>query len=42
MTAEPVSDELCAAIEDGKAGSKADAKERAKFLREKSEWDVNG
>merc|ERR1712113_308031 len=32
---------LCAAIEDGKAGPKAEAKERAKFLREKFEWDEN-
>merc|ERR1711948_115601 len=39
LTAEPMSDELCAAIEDGKAGPKAEAKERAKFLREKFEWD---
>merc|ERR1711878_239497 len=35
LVAEPMSDELCAAIEDGKAGPKADAKERAKFMREK-------
>jgi len=41
LVAEPMSDELCAAIEDGKAGPKADAKERAKFLREKFEWDEN-
>jgi len=41
LTAEPMSDELCMAIEDGKAGPKADAKERAKFLREKFEWDEN-
>merc|ERR1711920_796209 len=41
LTAEPMSDELCAAIEDGKAGPKADAKERAKFMREKFEWDEN-
>lgn len=39
LTAEPMSDELCAAIEDGKAGPKADVKERAKLLREKYEWD---
>jgi len=38
LVAEPMSDELCAAIEDGKAGPKAEAKERAKFLREKFEW----
>merc|ERR1712117_104123 len=41
FTAEPMSDELCAAIEDGKAGPKAEAKERAKFMREKFEWDEN-
>merc|ERR1712190_496042 len=41
LTAEPMSDELCAAIEDGKAGPKADAKERAKFMREKFDWDEN-
>jgi len=41
VTAEPMSDELCAAIEDGKAGPKAEAKERAKFLRENFEWDEN-
>merc|ERR1719197_2299482 len=41
FVAEPMSDELCAAIEDGKAGPKAEMKERAKFLREKFEWDEN-
>merc|ERR1711963_668702 len=41
FTAEPMSDELCAAIEDGKAGPKADVKERSKLLREKYEWDEN-
>merc|ERR1712050_319840 len=41
LTAEPMSDELCAEIEGGKAGPKADAKERAKLLREKFEWDEN-
>merc|ERR1712066_1157661 len=41
LTAEPMSDELCAAIEDGKAGPKAEAKERAKFMREKFDWDEN-
>jgi len=41
FTAEPMSDELCAAIEDGKAGPKAEAKERAKFMREKFGWDEN-
>merc|ERR1712061_826481 len=37
LTAEPMSDELCAAIEAGKAGPKADAKERAKLLRDQFE-----
>merc|ERR1712125_302115 len=41
LTAEPMSDELCAAIEDGKAGPKAEAKERAKLMREKFDWDEN-
>jgi len=41
LTAEPMSDELCMAIENGKAGPKAEPKERAKFLREKFEWDEN-
>jgi len=41
LTAEPMSDELCAAIEDGKAGPKAEAKERAKLFREKFDWDEN-
>merc|ERR1719228_517369 len=41
LTAEPMDDELCTAIEDGKAGPKADAKERAKLLKEKFEWDDN-
>merc|ERR1719363_45730 len=41
LTAEPMSDELCKDIEDGKLGPKAEAKERAKFLREKFEWDEN-
>merc|ERR1719333_444655 len=39
LTAEPMSDELCAAMEDGKLGPKAEAKERARTLREKYEWD---
>jgi len=38
LTAEPMSDELCKDIEDGKAGPKAEPKERAKFFREKYEW----
>merc|ERR1712127_490077 len=39
LTAEPMSDELCMAIEDGKLGPKAEAKERAKMFREKFDWD---
>merc|ERR1719230_1496152 len=41
LEAEPMDEELCSAIEDGKAGPKADAKERAKLLKEKFEWDDN-
>merc|ERR1719436_1462493 len=41
LTAEPMADELCTAIEDGKAGPKADVKERTKLLKEKFEWDEN-
>merc|ERR1719188_740308 len=39
VVAEPMSDELCQDIEDGKAGPKAEAKERAKFLRDNFQWD---
>merc|ERR1712238_146055 len=38
LTAEPMSDELCMAIEDGKLGPKAEAKERARMFREKFDW----
>merc|ERR1711933_212679 len=41
LVAEPMSDEMCKDIEDGKLGPKADAKERAKLLREKYDWDEN-
>merc|ERR1719450_1656578 len=41
LVAEPMDEELCKDIEDGKAGPKADAKERAKLLKEKYEWDDN-
>jgi elongation factor 2 len=41
LTAEPMTDELCSAIEAGHAGPKADAKERSRFLRDKHEWDDN-
>ena len=38
LTAEPLSDELCAEIEEGKAGPKAEAKEKARLFRKKFEW----
>merc|ERR1719236_304222 len=41
LVAEPMDEELCKDIEEGKAGPKADAKERAKLLKEKYEWDDN-
>merc|ERR1712176_711382 len=41
VVAEPMSDELCQDIEDGKAGPKADPKERKKLLKEKYNWDGN-
>jgi elongation factor 2 len=41
VVAEPMSDELCQDIEDGKAGPKADPKERKKLLKEKYNWDEN-
>merc|ERR1711992_384398 len=41
LIAEPMSDELCAAIEDGSCGPKAEAKERARTMREKFDWDEN-
>merc|ERR1711939_827029 len=39
LVAEPFSDELSKAIEDGSAGPKADAKERTKLLKDKFDWD---
>jgi elongation factor 2 len=36
-----LADELSRDIEDGKAGPKADAKERKKLMKEKYEWDEN-
>merc|ERR1711953_1250783 len=39
LVAEPMSDELSQAMEDGKLGPKAEAKERARELREKYDWD---
>jgi len=41
LTAEPMSDELCKEIEEGKLGPKAEAKERARGLRERYDWDEN-
>jgi len=41
LTAEPLDEDLSKAIEDGPAGPKADAKERAKLYREKFDWDEN-
>jgi len=39
LVAEPMSDELSQAMEDGKLGPKAEIKERARELREKYDWD---
>merc|ERR1719343_793371 len=39
LVATPMSDEVCKEIEDGKIGPKAEAKERARILREKFDWD---
>merc|ERR1711953_619317 len=39
VTAEPMTEELCAEIEKGTAGPKAEIKERARLLREKYDWD---
>merc|ERR1712078_88288 len=41
MVAEPLDEDLSKAIEDGPAGPKADAKERARLYREKFDWDEN-
>merc|ERR1711992_338626 len=41
LVAEPMSDEVSTAIEDGKLGPKADPKDRAKLMREKYDWDEN-
>merc|ERR1719499_781765 len=41
LQTEPMSEELCKDIEDGKLGPKAEAKERAKGFRERHEWDEN-
>merc|ERR1719265_1651601 len=41
MEAEPLVEEWCTAIDNGKMGAKADPKERAKELHEKYDWDKN-
>jgi len=41
LVAEPMSDDVSKAIEDGSAGPKADPKERTKLLKEKFDWDAN-
>jgi elongation factor 2 len=41
LVAEPMSDDVCKDMEDGKLGPKADPKEKAKMLREKYDWDDN-
>merc|ERR1719160_874121 len=38
LIATPMDEELCKDIEEGKAGPKADVKERTKLLKEKYEW----
>merc|ERR1712050_170220 len=39
LVARPMCEDLCKGIEDGKYGPKAEAKERARILREKFDWD---
>jgi elongation factor 2 len=41
MTAEPMSEELAQAIEDGKVSARDDPKNRAKVLQEEYGWDAN-
>merc|ERR1719361_3322874 len=41
LVAEPLDEEISNGIEKGTLGPKADAKERAKVLREKYDWDDN-
>merc|ERR1719439_565884 len=41
VVAEPLDDKLCQEIEDGTLGPKAEAKEKARTLREKYDWDEN-
>merc|ERR1719409_2383702 len=39
LVAEPMADEFCKDIEEGKCGPKADIKERVKIMKEKYDWD---
>jgi len=41
LAAEPMSDEICKDIEDGKLGPKAEVKEQVRILRETYDWDDN-
>lgn len=41
VLAEPLDGQHCNEIEDGKMGPKAEAKEKARVLREKYDWDEN-
>merc|ERR1711957_1117423 len=41
ITAEPIEEELCKAIEDGPLGPKEIPRERARMFREKFDWDEN-
>jgi len=41
VVAEPMDEQLCNEIEDGKMGPKAEPKEKARVLREKYDWDEN-
>merc|ERR1719440_673679 len=39
LVAEPMDEELCKDMEEGKAGPKADVKDRVKLMKEKYDWD---
>jgi elongation factor 2 len=41
LVAEPMDDDMCKAIENGKAGPKADPKERTKLLKDEFSWDAS-
>merc|ERR1719247_3974807 len=41
LVADPMEDDLAKDMEDGKAGPKADVKERTKLLKEKYSWEAN-